>query len=107
MPSREGLVTSLELLTIIGTLSGMARDVTKIGQLLVKIPIEPFLSRAIIESMMFEMMLKDPRFVTSHVQVPRQELANLLKDGLTDSIISILALVVNFSNLFFIRKDER
>jgi len=32
--------------------------VTKIGNLIIKIPIDPFLSRAIIESLMFEKFLK-------------------------------------------------
>lgn len=63
-------MASLQLLTLIGTLSGLSQEVTKIGHLLVKIPIEPFLSRAIIESMMFEVVLQDKKFVANHISVP-------------------------------------
>lgn len=52
-PSIDGLKKSLELLKLIGALNDNDESVTKIGELLVRIPIEPFLSRAIIESIMF------------------------------------------------------
>ena len=52
-PSEEGLINSLELLTMIGALSGKEQTITKIGSILVKIPIDPFLSRAIVEGIIF------------------------------------------------------
>jgi hypothetical protein len=42
-----------------------------------------------------------------YLNLSEQEQTVLNKRGLTKTIISILALVINFSNLFFIKKDER
>lgn len=52
-PSIEGLKNSQELLKLIGALEGTSGKITKIGELLVKIPVDPFLSRAIVEGMIF------------------------------------------------------
>ena len=42
-----------------------------------------------------------------YLKLSEEEQAVLNKRGLTKTIISILALVINFFNLFFIKKDER
>lgn len=39
--------------------------------------------------------------------MPKNERVMLAEEGLASVIISILALTVNFSNLFFITKDDR
>ena len=39
---------------IIGALDGKTEKITKIGEVLIKIPIEPFLSRAIVEGIIYE-----------------------------------------------------
>lgn len=56
IPDEESLRNSLDLLELIGALKDKSSDYepTEIGKLLVKMPIEPFLGRAIIESMIFE-----------------------------------------------------
>ena len=61
-PSEEGLRQSIKLMTHLNCLNGKTEKITEIGRMLVKIPIEPFLSRAIIEGMMFEHCLKDKHF---------------------------------------------
>jgi ATP-dependent helicase HrpA len=61
-PSEEGLINSLEILKIIGALDWKEEKITKIGELLIKIPIEPFLSRAIVEGMIFERILDSPHY---------------------------------------------
>lgn len=61
-PDTEGLKKSLEILTLIGALEPKSEKVTKIGELLIKLPIEPFLSRAIIEGLMFDVALSNPQF---------------------------------------------
>ena len=50
-PSEEGLRQSIKLMTLLNCLNGKTEEITEIGRMLVKIPIEPFLSRAIIEGM--------------------------------------------------------
>jgi HrpA-like RNA helicase len=51
------------MLKLIGAISDK-EQVTKIGELLIKIPIEPFLSRAIVEGMMFAKILQQPDFLS-------------------------------------------
>ena len=58
-PDVEGLKSSIEILTLIGALSGSSQEITKIGELLIKIPIDPFLSRAIVEGIIFEKIIFD------------------------------------------------
>ena len=64
-PSEEGLRQSIKLMTHLNCLNGKTEKITEIGRMLVKIPIEPFLSRAIIEGMMFEHCLKDKSLMES------------------------------------------
>jgi len=61
-PSEEGLVSSIDLLKAIGALDKETEIITKIGRLLVKIPMNPFLSRAIIEGIFFEKILNDDKY---------------------------------------------
>ena len=53
-PDSEGLKNSEEILKLIGALHPQKGTITKIGSLLIKLPIEPFLSRAIIEGIMMQ-----------------------------------------------------
>lgn len=69
-PNLEGLKRSVQLLKLIGALSNDGDKITNIGQLLVKIPIEPFLSRAIVEGMMFQKCLQTPNF-SSQLKLPK------------------------------------
>ena len=57
-PDSEGLKNSEEILKLIGALHPQRGTITKIGNLLIKLPIEPFLSRAIIEGIMAERLFK-------------------------------------------------
>ena len=60
----------MDILKLIGTVREGDESVTRIGELLVKIPIEPFLSRAIVESMFFERVLRSGDFVNKYVKIP-------------------------------------
>ena len=62
-PDSEGLKESLETMRMLGCLDEKTDKITEIGRMLVKIPIEPFLSRAIIEGILFERITKDKEFM--------------------------------------------
>lgn len=51
-PSKEGLLNSIEIMKMLKCLDDKTEEITIIGELLVKIPIEPFLARAIVEAML-------------------------------------------------------
>lgn len=55
-PDEEGMKTSTEVLKMIGCLDDK-EIITTIGRFLVRIPIEPFLARAIIEGLLMEKVL--------------------------------------------------
>ena len=57
-PDEEGLIKAIDLLKLTGGLEYESEKISNIGQLLIKIPIEPFLARAIAEAMMFERVLQ-------------------------------------------------
>jgi len=70
-PDADGLKTSEEILKLIGAIDPIKGTITKIGNLLIKLPIEPFLSRAIIEGMMVEnLILKDKNFISIFKNIP-------------------------------------
>ena len=57
-PEEEGLRQSVRLMKHLNCLNNNGR-ITEIGRMLVRIPIEPFLSRAIVEAMLFEHSLRE------------------------------------------------
>lgn len=62
-------------------------DITEIGRALVKIPIEPLLSRAIIDALIVDKLDKSRR--------------------VTPKIIKILALIVNSQSIFYSDENAR
>ncbi len=56
-------------MTLIGALSGKDESITKIGTLLVKIPIEPFLSRAIVEGLIYENIIFNANYKDSLIKL--------------------------------------
>ena len=105
-PSEEGLRQSIKLMTHLNCLNGKTEGITEIGRMLVKIPIEPFLSRAIIEGMMFEHCLKDKYFMEL-MKMEEIEKNKLIYMNIKGDIIKILCMVIHAANLFFIRESER
>ena len=69
-----------------------------------KIPIEPFLSRAIIEGMMFEYCLKD-KHLRDMMKMSENDRTSLLRLNIKSEIIKILCMVIHASNIFFIREN--
>ena len=63
-------------------------NLTKLGQFLLKIPIQPFLARAIVEGLLIEKL------------VSLNPSLNIEESGFALSIIQILCLVLNANNLF-------
>lgn len=92
---------------MIGALEPKFERVTKIGELLIKLPIEPFLSRAIIEAIMFDKALKSLNFRGTLKLMPKDQLELTLERGVISTVIEILSMIINFSNLFFIKKEDR
>lgn len=106
-PSDDGLKNSLELLTLIGALEGKNQTITKIGEILIRIPIDPFLSRAIVEGIIFERILQNQKYEKHMKNIPKEGLKEVNDRGLVDTITVVLSLLINFSNLFFIRVNDR
>jgi len=94
-------------LTLIGALEGKDETITRIGELLVKIPIDPFLSRAIVEALIFERILGHEKYSKHYQQLSTQEIQSIPEKSLVETVTVILSLLINFSNLFFIRFDAR
>jgi HrpA-like RNA helicase len=93
-PDEEGMKTSIETLKMIGCLDGK-EYITSIGRFLVKIPIEPFLARSIIEGLLMESVIE------------KTKKKNAKKTELTRSIIEILCMVLSAGNLFRIQENFR
>ena len=74
--------------------------------MLVKIPIEPFLSRAIIEGIFFERVTKEKEFMKA-LKLKEEDKKEFEKRRITDSIIQILCMVINSGNLFIIRNNQK
>lgn len=93
-------------MTHLNCLNSKTEKITEIGRMLIKIPIEPFLSRAIIEGMMFEHSLKEKYTLTS-LKMDDIEKHKLIYMDIKSDIIKILCMVIHASNLFYIRENER
>jgi HrpA-like RNA helicase len=85
-PPDENLKQSLETMQLIGCLDEKA-EINEIGRTLVKIPIEPLLSRAIIDGIICDMLVKGK--------------------NITSKIIKVLAMIVNCSNVFYSSEDTK
>lgn len=67
---------------------------------MIKIPIDPFLSRAIVEGIFFEKILFSDKYAKYLKNIPKEEITMLKKKGLVETITIILSLLINFSNIF-------
>ena len=105
-PDPEGLKESLETMRMLGCLDEKTDKITEIGRMLVKIPIEPFLSRAIIEGIFFERVTKEKEFMKA-LKLKEEDKKEFEKRRITDSIIQILCMVINSGNLFIIRNNQK
>lgn len=68
-PSKEGLLNSIEMMKMLKCLDEKTERITTIGDFLVKIPIEPFLARAIIEAMLVERVLKNKKNILDELKM--------------------------------------
>lgn len=73
-------------MNLIGCLNDLD-EITPIGKAIVRIPIEPFLSRAIVEGIIIEKLNNTKRVV--------------------ERIVKILALIVNNQGVFYSSEDSR
>lgn len=57
-----------------------------------------------VEGVIYEYLLKDEQHSSLYDGLPLKEMEEIKNRGLVYSISVILSLLINFSNLFFIRK---
>lgn len=85
-PKEENIKASVESMQLIGCLD-YRQEITAIGRSIVRIPIEPLLSRAIIDALLIEKLDHSRRIVSR--------------------VIKILAIVANSQSVFYSAEDTR
>ena len=83
-------------------------ELNSIGRLLVKIPIEPFLSRAIAESLIYESVLKE-RYAKEDLlyNLKGTEIDKIRNEPISQAVVEILSMIVNSDHLFYTNQDTR
>ena len=79
------------------------KAITTIGKLLLKLNIEPFLGRSIVEALICEYVVKQTNFLQAeenHFRSWKQKEVDNLK-SVKSYVVEILCMVMNSSNLFY------
>ena len=90
-PSVEALKISMNTLKMLGCIS-LEGILTEIGRLILKIPLEPFLARSIIESLFYASIM--------------QKMGKDSERDITDEVIKTLCVIVNSENLYVRNSTE-
>lgn len=93
---------------MLNCLEQKSERITPIGEFLVKLPLEPFLARAIFEAMLMEEVIKTKKNrIMEALSMNNQQKGELENVSLIEDTIRILCMIISASNLFFVRQEER